>query len=363
MGVCAETDSARPATPSGRFWIILLGVIARRSLFFTAPRTIEIREETLPELNPGEVLVQTLLSGISHGTESLVYQGLFPEDLAVDENITSLAGRFAYPLKYGYAAVGRVVDLGAQVDAIWLGQLVFAFNPHESHFIAQAGSLMRVPEDLSPETAVFLPNMETAVNLILDGGPRIGERVAILGQGIVGLLATALLAHFPLERLVSLDRYPLRRQASLNSGAHASLDPADPQIQARLQALLVGGADLCYELSGAPAALDQAIALTGFDGRVIIGSWYGKKRLSLDLGGRFHRSRIRLISSQVSSLAPDLTGRWSKKRRFAVAWEMLRRVQPERWITQRFSLQQADQAYRLIEQRPEQSIQVLLTYP
>jgi 2-desacetyl-2-hydroxyethyl bacteriochlorophyllide A dehydrogenase len=338
-------------------------VITRRSLYFTASKSIEIRDEPMPEPGAGQVLVQTLLTAISPGTESLIYQGLFPEELAVDETITGLAGRFSYPLKYGYSAVGRVMGLGPGVTPGWQDRLVFAFNPHESHFIAPVSSLISVPQDIEPATAVFLPNMETAVNLVMDGKPVIGERVAVLGQGIVGLLTAALLARFPLERLVTLDRYALRRQASLEIGAYASLDPGDLQAQHQLQTLLPEGVDLCFELSGAPPALDQAIALTGFDGRVIIGSWYGQKRASLDLGGRFHRSRIRLISSQVSSLAPELTGRWSKRRRFDVAWEMLRRLQPARWITQRFAIQAAAQAYQLIDQHPDQSIQVVLTYP
>jgi 2-desacetyl-2-hydroxyethyl bacteriochlorophyllide A dehydrogenase len=338
-------------------------VITRCSVYFTAPKSIEIREDLAPDPLTGEALVQTLVSAISPGTESLVYQGLFPDELALDESIASLPGRFDYPLKYGYSAVGRVIDLGPGVDPVWLGRLVFAFNPHESHFIASTASLIPLPDGMDPEMAVFLSNMETAVNFIMDGKPGVGERVVVLGQGIVGLLTSALLAQFPLERLVTLDRYPLRRKASLDLGVQASLDPTEPQTQAQLQDLLADGADLCYELSGTPAALDQAIALTGFYGRVIIGSWYGQKRASLDLGGRFHRSRIRLISSQVSSLSPDLTGRWSKARRFSVAWEMLRRVQPARWITHRFALQDAAQAYELLDQHPELAIQVVFTYP
>jgi 2-desacetyl-2-hydroxyethyl bacteriochlorophyllide A dehydrogenase len=337
-------------------------VITRCSVYFTAPKSIEIREDLAPDPLTGEALVQTLVSAISPGTESLVYQGLFPDELALDESIASLPGRFDYPLKYGYSAVGRVIDLGPGVDPVWLGRLVFAFNPHESHFIASTASLIPLPDGMDPEMAVFLSNMETAVNFIMDGKPGVGERVVVLGQGIVGLLTSALLAQFPLERLVTLDRYPLRRKASLDLGVQASLDPTEPQTQAQLQDLLADGADLCYELSGTPAALDQAIALTGFYGRVIIGSWYGQKRASLDLGGRFHRSRIRLISSQVSSLSPDLTGRWSKARRFSVAWEMLRRVQPARWITHRFALQDAAQAYELLDQHPERAIQVVFTY-
>jgi 2-desacetyl-2-hydroxyethyl bacteriochlorophyllide A dehydrogenase len=343
--------------------VILLGVTTRRSVFFTAPKTIEIREESLPEPAPGQVMVQTLLSAISPGTELLVYHGLFPQGLAIDENIPGLEDPFAYPLKYGYSAVGQVMAIGAGVDAAWQGRLVSAFNPHESHFNAPLAGLIPLPEGMPPETAVFLPNMETAVNFVMDGRPLIGERVVVLGQGIVGLLTTALLAEFPLDCLVTLDRYDLRRRASVELGAHASLDPDDPSTQDQLHQLFPEGADLCYELSGSPAALDQAIALTGFDGRVMIGSWYGQKRPSLELGGRFHRSRIRLVSTQVSSLAPEFSGRWSKQRRFDLAWNMLARVQPARWITRRFPLQEAAQAYQHVDQRPDQSIQVVLTYP
>jgi threonine dehydrogenase-like Zn-dependent dehydrogenase len=119
---------------------------------------------------------------------------------------------------------------------------------------------------------------------------------------------------------------------------------------------------LTYELSGNPAALDQAIAVTGFNGRIVIGSWYGQKRADLNLGGGFHRSRIRLISSQVSSIAPEWGGRWSKGRRLRVAWQMLQHVRPVHLITHRFPLEQASDAYALLDQHPEEAIQVLLTY-
>ena len=122
------------------------------------------------------------------------------------------------------------------------------------------------------------------------------------------------------------------------------------------------GADLCYEISGNPAALDQAIEATGFSGRVVIGSWYGLKRSDLNLGGRFHRSRVRLIGSQVSSIAPELTGRWNKTRRHQATWRMLAQVQPARLITHRFPIEQAAQAYELIDRHPEEVIQVILTY-
>jgi 2-desacetyl-2-hydroxyethyl bacteriochlorophyllide A dehydrogenase len=334
----------------------------RESLFFTAPCQVEVREEPLPDPGPEQVLVQTLVSAISPGTESLIYRGQFPAEMAVDATISALPGSFQYPLKYGYAAVGRVIACGKAVPPAWEGRLVFAFNPHENLFLAKIPDLLTLPPGISAETAVFLPNMETAVNFVMDAAPLVGEKVAVFGQGIVGLLTTALLARFPLARLVTMDRYEMRRRASLALGASASLDPGLPDTMEQARFALAGEADLCLELSGQPAALDQAIALTGFAGRILVGSWYGQKRASLDLGGSFHRSRIRLVSSQVSSLAPELSGRWTKERRFEVAWEMLRQVRPEQFITHRFPLAQAAQAYALLDQAPQNTIQIVLTY-
>jgi len=335
----------------------------RLTLFFTAPGQVEVREQPLADPPPGQALVRTLLSAISPGTEALIYRGLFPPDLPLDENISALSGGFSYPLKYGYSAVGQVEKIGSGVERSWLGRIVFAFNPHESHFCAPIDTLHPLPPGITSEQAVFLPNLETAVNFVMDGRPLIGERLLVFGQGIVGLLTTALLSRFPLGRLVTLDRFPLRRKTSLELGAHASLDPGIPDLHREARTLLGGEADLCYELSGAPAALDAAIALAGYDGRVIVGSWYGQKRAELDLGGHFHRSRIRLVSSQVSTIAPELIGRWDKARRFALAWELLQAVQPERLITRTFSIQAAAQAYQLLDQHPEQAIQLVFTYP
>jgi 2-desacetyl-2-hydroxyethyl bacteriochlorophyllide A dehydrogenase len=338
-----------------------------KAIVFIAPKELAIREEFLTPPAAGQLLVQARLSGISAGTEMLVYRGEFPQDLAVDASISSLAGRFTYPLKYGYAAVGEVIAAGPGVEPGWLGKRVFAFQPHASHFLAAPEELQPLPEDLPLEDAVFLPNMETAVNFLLDGVPLLGEQVAVLGQGIVGLLTTALLASTPIARLVSLDRLPLRRQTSLELGAEASLDPTDPAAAERARVFLQGtssyaGADLVYELSGAPEALNQAIQIAGYSGRVVIGSWYGRKRAPIDLGGRFHRERIRLISSQVSSLAPEHLGRWDKARRFQAAWEWLRKLHPARLITHRFPLHRADEAYALLDKHPEETLQVIFTY-
>jgi 2-desacetyl-2-hydroxyethyl bacteriochlorophyllide A dehydrogenase len=335
----------------------------RKTVYFTAPGRVELREESLPSLGADEILVETQISAISAGTELLVYRGQFPRDV-VDSH-DRLSSSLNYPLAYGYACVGKVLEIGSSVPRKWENRLVFSFQPHTSHFIAKSKSLFLVPELFSSEAACFLPNMETAVNLVQDAAPILAERVLVLGQGIVGLLTAALLHEFPLECLVTADRYELRRKVSLELGVDSSLDPSFDDFRSRALQSPFGshtGFDLTIDVSGNPSALDDAIALTIFSGRVLIGSWYGEKRALVDFGASFHRSRIKLISSQVSSISPELSGRWDKSRRFASAWNALKRLQPEKWITHRFSLDQAAQAYQLLDSSPELALQVVFEY-
>ena len=297
----------------------------------------------------------------------LVYRGEFPPKLPVDNNITTLAHEFTYPLKYGYSTIGRVVEIGPAVSNGWLDRMVFCFHPHESHYVAQPDQLIPVPADIDPEDALFLPNMESAVNFLMDGRPVIGEAVVVFGQGVVGLLATAQLAMLPVNCLVTLDKWPLRRKKSLELGAHFTWDPTAADLQGELAAVCGSrsgnkNADLIYELSGNPEALNRAVDIAGFGTRIVIGSWYGTRKATLDLGTGFHRNRIRFISSQVSTLAPEFTGRWSKTRRLNVAWEMVRRIKPAEFISHRFDIQQAGEAYELLDERPGETLQVVLTY-
>ncbi len=332
-----------------------------QTLTFTAPRRLELIERELPIPGPNEVLVQTLLSAISPGTEMLLYRGQFPT--GTDDSVDAISANLSYPCAYGYACVGRVLETGKQVDKAWHGRLIFAFQPHTSLFITPHTSLIALPQGFSPETACFLPNMETAVNLAQDAAPILGERALVLGQGIVGLLLTALLRQFPLEALVTTDVYPLRRAASQALGVSACFDAGRPDLDTALRQILPSGSDLTLEVSGSPLALNTAIEHTAFSGRIILGSWYGEKTAAINLGGRFHHSRLQLISSQVSTISPELSARWDKSRRFNVAWQSLAKIQPEKWITHRFPLEKANDAYRLLDEHPQQAIQVILEYP
>ncbi len=327
----------------------------RRVVYFQEPYRVTVREEIIASPAPDAVLVETVVSAINAGTELLFYRGQVPAHMRMDANLHALRGPVQYPLAYGYACVGRVVECGTDVAREWRDRLVFAFQPHASHFVARTEELLPLPQNVAPDHAALLPNMETAVNLVMDGAPLLGENICVLGQGVVGLLTTALLARMSPMRLDAFDRIEKRRARALEFGAHAAFDPEST-------AAFDCDADLTFELTGNPDALNIALALTGFYGRIIIGSWYGEKRATLDLGGDFHRSRIRLISSQVSTLAPELTGRWTKARRMNVAWQMLERINIARLITHRIPLEYAASAYTMLDTQPQEMLQVLLTY-
>ncbi|WP_435157661.1 zinc-dependent alcohol dehydrogenase [Haladaptatus sp. DFWS20] len=337
-----------------------------QTVYFTGARELDVRAEAVSEPEPNEVLVRAEVSAISPGTELLVYRGEAPKELAADATIDALSGTLDFPLKYGYATAGTVTAIGENVSDDWMGESVFAFYPHASHFLASTTDLIRIPDGVASADAVFLPTVETAVNFALDGAPRIGEQVVVFGQGLVGLLTTGLLADYPLADLVTLDCYSERREHSREMGADCCLDATHDTREAIEAALsraeTPSGADLTYELSGNPSALDDAVAVTGYDGRVLVGSWYGEKRAELNLGGSFHRSRIDIESTQVSTLAPELRGRWDSDRRLDVAWRRLAALDVARLVTHRISIGEAHDAYRLLDEHPNEAVAVLLTY-
>ncbi|PSQ96037.1 MAG: oxidoreductase [Bacteroidetes bacterium SW_9_63_38] len=318
----------------------------RQRIRFPAPEEAEVVIEEVPSPGPGEVRVRTAYSAISPGTERLVYQGQVPGDLEADASIEALQGdTLSYPISYGYACVGQVEALGEKVDRDWRGAPVFSFQPHVSRFVAATDNLIRLPASADLTGAVMIPSLETAVNLVMDGRPMIGETVLVFGQGVVGLLTTRLLADHPLGMLAAVEPDDARRARAEAAGAQTiaaiddwhDLDRGDAAPER---------ADLVYELTGRPAVLDDAIQVAGFDGRILVGSWYGTKAAPIDLGSHFHRSRMRIVSSQVSTIDPSLRGRWTKDRRMAVVLDLLDEVSPGRLISDRFSVEEAPSVYR-----------------
>ena len=320
-----------------------------KALFFETPRRVAVRTIELPPPGPGEVRVRARCSAVSAGTELLAYRGLLPASLPIDQSLPALTGTFAFPFRYGYALVGEVTEVGEGVAERMVGRRVFAFAPHATEVNVALAGVTPLPDDLSDERALFIANTETAVSLLHDGQPCIGERVAVFGQGIVGLLTTSLLARLPLQALAVVEPDPAR--AALEAGAPLAVHgaPAEP-------------VDLAFELSGDPAALQTAIDHCGPEGRVVVGAWYGDKDVMLNLGRHFHRARVRLISSQVSTLRGELQPRWTHARRLELAVSLLARLEPERWISHRVPFEQAAQAYRSLDESPGSCLQIVLTY-
>lgn len=304
------------------------------SLYFIAPKKVEIREEKTPQ-NP----LCTLFSAISAGTELLIYRGQFTQGIPADTSISTLSKPLAYPLQYGYSCVGT----NASNDAF------FSFHSHATHFDQENAT--PIPQNIPPETYILMPNTETALSLMMDARITTGERVIVFGQGIVGLLLTALISKTPLEKLTTIDKYALRRDASVKMGAYESFEATES-----------GDYDLAIELTGNPAVLEEAIRAVGYGGRVLVGSWYGTKTAPIQLSDHFHRNHIQIITSQVSTLAPQWLGRWTKSRRWQWAEKMLSQIDVTPLITHRIPFEEAGRAYQLLDQHPDQAIQIILTY-
>jgi len=327
---------------------------------FTAPGEVTVAEVERSAPGPGEVAVETAVSGISPGTETLVYRGDVPDELPADTELSTIEGDMSFPVEYGYAAAGRVVETGEGVAADWLDRRVLAFHPHRTQFCAATNHVVALPEGVSTEESAMLPSVETATNLVLDAEPRVGERAVVFGAGVIGLCATAVLSAFPLESLVVVEPIPARRERAVRLGADRAVTPEEASTL--FEDGEPDGADLAIEVSGQPTALDDAIAAVGFDSRIIVGSWYGSKTCDLDLGGRFHRDRIDIVSSQVSTIASGLRGRWSKDRRLATALNRLRQLDTAEIITDRLPVERAAEAFERIESSPEDTLQVLLSH-
>ena len=330
-----------------------------KEIWFTAPNKVDVRKTELRKPGPTEVVVSVLYSAISAGSELLLYRGEMPSDMPLDSSIDSLKTDVGYPKKYGYACVGTIIEVGAKVETSWLGREVFCFHPHASYVTTSIKDLIVIPEGIAMKDAVFLPNMETAVNLAQDGKPLVGERVVILGQGIVGLLLADLLSRYPLASLTSFDKDEDRREWSKHAGVTNVFDPEE----STLNELSSGSdADLIYEVSGQPEAVNLAIELAGFSSRIVLGSWYGTKSAKVELGGVAHRNRLQFITSQVSTIGPDLTGRWDKTRRINLVWDMLKKVKPSKFISHSVDIQDAPEFYRRINEGEKGILQVIFKY-
>ncbi len=282
--------------------------LTARAFWTVAPGRGEIRAERLEPPDGSRALVRTLASAISRGTEALVFAGRVPASEQERMRCPFQAGSFPFPVKYGYSAVG-LVESG---PAALVGRRVFVLHPHQDRFVVPTEALTPVPDEIPTARAVLAANMETALNIAWDAAALPGERVLVIGAGVVGLLAASLLARIPGVSLTVVDADPGKAEPARALGLSFALPEAAPRE-----------AELIVHASGAPAALAFALGLAAFEGRIIEASWFGDSPVTLPLGEAFHSRRLRLISSQVGAVAAPMRGRRTHAERLALALALL----------------------------------------
>lgn len=274
--------------------------------------------------------METLYSGVSRGTEALVAAGSVPASERGRMRCPFQAGDFPFPVKYGYSAVGRIVEGPPERR----GRLAFVLHPHQTRFTVPLDAVTLLPLDVPPGRAVLAANLETALNALWDARLLPGDRVVVVGAGVVGSLIAWLAARVPGTEVVLVDRNPARAAlaATLGAAFRATTDPARDGAGAAV-AGHAEGADLVVEASGDPWALETCLATAAFEATVLVVGWYGAARAMLPLGEAFHSRRLRLVASQVSHVAPAQRSRWPPRRRLAKVVELLRDPVLDRLVT------------------------------
>jgi threonine dehydrogenase-like Zn-dependent dehydrogenase len=277
------------------------------ALWYVAPQCAEIRSERLPILRPGWVRVRTRFSGVSRGTEAIVFAGRVPESEYQRMRAPFMGGTFPYPVKYGYAAVGQVESGPEKL----VGRTIFALHPHQTFFDVPAEAAILVPADIPAHRAVLAANMETALNAVWDAGMPLG-RVAVVGAGVVGTLTGFLLRQIAKADVTLIDINADRAVVAAALGLDFSTpDSAPPNC------------DLVVHASASEAGLTTALDLAADEATVLELSWYGSQGIRVPLGGAFHSRRLKLVSSQVGKVAPSHRATRTPRQRLETALALL----------------------------------------
>jgi NADPH:quinone reductase-like Zn-dependent oxidoreductase len=279
-----------------------------QALWYVGAGRAELRPESVPAPAPAQVRVCALYGAISRGTERLVFEGRVPPSQFQRMRSPNMAGEFPYPVKYGYATVGRVEAGPPELQ----DRIVFALHPHQSVFTVAADLVLPVPEQVPPARAVLAANMETALNAVWDGAPGPADRIAVVGGGVVGLLVARLCARLPGTQVTVVDIVASREETVHALGARFAAPAAAPQ-----------DCDLVFHASGTGAGLATALRIAGEESTIVELSWFGAGEVAVPLGEAFHSRRLRLLASQVGQVAPSHRVRWSRSRRLAAGLALL----------------------------------------
>jgi threonine dehydrogenase-like Zn-dependent dehydrogenase len=282
-----------------------------RAFWIREPGSGEIRTGPVADPGEGEVRVRALYSGISRGTESLVFRGGVPVSQHEAMRCPFQEGAFPAPVKYGYMSVGTVERAGSGAESLE-GRPVFCLHPHQDRYVVPAAAVVPVPAGVPPSRAVLAANVETAVNGVWDAGPGVGDRVVVVGGGVVGLLVAWLCRPLPGIELTLVDPEPSREETARRLGV-----PWAPAVPDGVRA------DRVIHASGTPEGLRAALAAAGDEATVVELSWFGDRDVTLPLGEGFHARRLTLRSSQVGRVPPDRAPRWPHRRRLSLALRLL----------------------------------------
>ncbi|GAA4973422.1 zinc-binding alcohol dehydrogenase [Kineococcus glutinatus] len=347
-----------------------------RTVRFTAPRTVDVAAFDAAAVGPGEVRVATTSSGISAGTELTAYRGTNPYLTSTWDPVQRLftgahPEQPSYPLVgWGYSEVGRVVEVGAGVGTepgdVAAGDVVWGIWGHRSEAVLPAAALRghRLPEGLDPVAGCFVRVGAIALNAVLAADAGLGDTVVVLGQGVIGLLATRFAA-LSGARVLAVEGVPARRERARALGAAEVLDPG-PDAAAAVRALTRGrGADMAIDLSGAYPALHEATRLVGADGRVVAAGFYQGGAADLRLGEEFHHNRVEVVASQIGAVPLRKRARWDVARLQETVVDLLAAGQPDvgALVSHRFDVADAPAAYELLDTRPGEALQVVLDFP
>jgi 2-desacetyl-2-hydroxyethyl bacteriochlorophyllide A dehydrogenase len=336
----------------------------------TGPRQMHLVEDVLPEPGDGQVELRSLYSAISHGTEMNVYRGVAPmwsmqRDAKTGLFLPSDQPQWHYPMRYGYACVAEVSKLGANVGNLQKGDRVFCYVPPQTAHVLPAGAVIKLPANVAPDEGIFLANINTTFNGILDADLHPQECVVVFGQGVLGQLAVQWAKMQAASPVIAVDMIDRRLQIAKSvSGADLTMNPAQVEDIALAVHKLTDnrGADAVFELSASDRALNEAIRTVCYNGKVMVMSWYAGALPNVYLGREFHHNRVQLICSQVGNIRPELSHRWSVARRMQAALALMPRLRLKELITQTVNYREAASAYELVDQHPEEVLQVVLCY-
>ncbi|MEK0314604.1 zinc-dependent alcohol dehydrogenase [Cohnella sp. 56] len=345
---------------------------------YMAPRTLIVEDVDSALLKPNEVRAQSILSAVSHGSEMNVYRGIAPffrrkqdpefrlfEDAGEEET-------WQYPIRscdpgvwyMGYSNVGRVIEVGQEVTSIQVGDIIYAHAPHQSHIIKPADEVVKLPDQIKPEQAIFFTNLMTTYNGILDSSIKLGDTVVVMGLGVLGQMLAQMAKLSGAFQVIGVDLFERRLKTAKANGADYVFNPqTTADIAKEVRKLTNGkGADLVIEATGNQKSLKEAIRIAAPDTTITALGWYQGACTALDLSEEFHHNRVTIRSSQTGGINPSIRHMYSDERKVRHCLQLLEKLKLENLVTHRYDLEDIQSAYEQIDQDPSEIIQVAITY-